>query len=73
MTTLVYLPTSTTAPHAPDDILKRAIGQGFDAALVIGLLPGNDLWISSSTSDAERLVFLLELVKRKILDNLPSN
>lgn len=72
MTTIIHFPHTTTAPHRPDDILNAAMGKGFDAVLVIGRLPGNDLWISASTSDAERLVFLLELVKCKILDSVPS-
>jgi len=67
MGVLVSLPITTTAPHAPDDILERAKGQGMDCVVVIGRLDDGSLWISASSSDAERLVFLLELAKTQVL------
>jgi len=67
---LVHMNTTTTAPHHPDDILERAKGQSMDAVLVVGRLIDGTTWISASTSNAERLVFLLELAKRRVLDSL---
>jgi coenzyme F420-reducing hydrogenase delta subunit len=67
---VVKLDTTTTMPHRPDDILEAAKGQGLDAVLIVGRIMDGTTWISASSSDAERLVFLLELAKKHIIDNL---
>ena len=66
---IVHLDVSTTVPHDPDQILEKAKGNSFDDVLVIGMQPdGEPLWISASTSDVERIVFMLEWAKRSMLD-----
>ena len=65
---IIHLGIPTTAEHKPDDILERATGQGFDAVLVIGLKDREPLWVSGSTSDMERIVFMLDWAKRVVMD-----
>lgn len=67
MGNIVRLQTMTKAEHAPDDILEMAKGKGMSDVLVVGYLNG-DAFISASTSDVERVVFLLELAKRHMMD-----
>lgn len=64
---IVRLQTMTKAEHRPDDILDMAKGKGLTDVLVVGYLNG-DAFISASTSDVERVVFLLELAKRRMMD-----
>ena len=62
----------TTAPHEPDTILERAKGQGFDDVMVIGFKADGPLWLSMSTSDVERVVFMLEWAKQKLLADVEA-
>ena len=66
---VVRLEVTTTVDHEPDYILEQAKGQDFAAVLVIGLRPGEPLWVSASSSDVERAVFMLEWAKREFLDH----
>ena len=72
MTNVVHLGTSTTVPHHPDDILERAKGNNFDAVLVVGYTDGKPIEIRASTSDVERVVFMLEWAKRWMLDQVQA-
>jgi len=65
---IIPLGIKTTAEHQPDDILERAKGEGFSAVLVIGLKDREPLWVSGSTSDMERVVFMLDWAKRVVMD-----
>jgi hypothetical protein len=65
---IIHLGVQTTAEHRPDDILERAKGEGFDAVIVIGLTGREPLWVSGSTSDMERLIFMLDWAKRVVMD-----
>ena len=62
----------TIVPHDPDYILEAAKGQSLADVVVIGMHdPDNpSLWLSSSTSDVERVVYLLERAKRQFLDTV---
>lgn len=64
---VVYLGIATNAPHDPDHILEAAKGNEFEDVLVVGLEDDGGLWLSASTSDAERIVFLLERAKQKFM------
>jgi hypothetical protein len=64
---VITLGINTTAEHRPDDILERAKGQEFDAVLVVGYAADKPLDIRASTSDIERVVFMLEWAKQKML------
>ncbi len=66
---VVYLSIvgGTTARHNPDDILEAAKGNEFDDVLIVGMEDDGGLWLSASTSDAERIVFLLERAKQKFM------
>ncbi len=59
----------TIQPHDPDFILEAAKGQSFAAVVVIGLHDAEEpkLWLSASTSDIERVIYLLERAKRQLL------
>jgi hypothetical protein len=65
---IIPLGIKTVAEHRPDDILECAKGEGFDAVLVIGLKDREPLWVSGSTSDMERVVFMLDWAKRVVMD-----
>ena len=67
---IVKLDTTTTMPHRADDVLDAAKGQGIESVLIVGRMVDGATWISASTSNAERLVFLLEIAKRHVLDNV---
>jgi hypothetical protein len=58
----------TTAPHRPDDILEAAKERGLQSVVVVGRKEDGNLWCSSSTSDREHMLFLLELAKAKVMD-----
>lgn len=66
---VVRLDIPTTAPHEPDDILEAAKGQDFQDVVVVGLMPGGkEAWVSASTSDVERVSFLMQIAHRQFLD-----
>ena len=64
---VVRLGIQTTAPHTPDYILEAAKGNNFQDVIVIGMEADGGLWLSASTSDAERMVFLLERAKQMFM------
>jgi len=70
---IIRLDIPTHADHEPDYILECAKGQGFEAVVVIGLLPENrEAYIAASTSDVERVCFLMEIAKAQFMDIIRS-
>lgn len=69
---VIHLGVATTAEHRPDDILERAKGQEFDAVLVVGFRTDKPIDVRASTSDVERVVFMLEWAKRWMLDQVQA-
>lgn len=64
---VVYLGIQTTTRHEPDHILEAAKGNDFQDVLVIGMEDDGALWVSGSTSDAERITFLLARAMHKFM------
>ena len=64
------LQVATTAAHDPDDILERAKGKGFEAVIVLGFHADKPLDIRASTSDVERIVFMLECAKQTLIESV---
>ncbi len=65
---IIRLDIPTLVAHEPDYILEAAKGQGFQAVVVIGLLPDKEAYIAASTSDIERVCFLMEIAKAQFMD-----
>lgn len=60
---VVSLPVETTLDIPPDRVLSGAMGE-LDEAIVIGT-GKSGFWFASSTSDLERVLWLLEKAKRQ--------
>lgn len=65
-----HLSTPTIVPHEPDDILERAKWNGFEAVVVLGFHSDKPLDMRASTSDVERIVFMLEWAKQSVIDSV---
>lgn len=64
---VIVLPVETSLDVCPDRVLSAAIGE-LEDAVVIGERNEGGLYFASSTSDAARILFLLELAKRQLMD-----
>jgi len=58
---------TTTSRIEPDLILEAAKGNDFHDVLVMGIENDGSLWLSGSTSDAERITFLLVRAMHKFM------
>lgn len=70
---IIPLGINTTVSHDPDRVLEAAKGQQISDVLVVGLREGKAPWFSGSTSDVERIVFMLEWAKRFIMDQVRAD
>lgn len=50
----------------PDDLLEKAKGQAFEKVVILGALPGGELWVSGSANAGESLI-LIEKAKHHIV------
>ena len=62
---VVTLPVETTLDTPPDRVLSAALGR-LGCVVVIGTEEDGRHWLSSSTSDLERVLWLLERAKRQV-------
>ena len=60
--------TGETTPNDPDSVLDAAKGKDFADVIVIGLHDADNpkLWLTTSTSGVERVIYLLERAKRQL-------
>lgn len=56
------------SPVSAFDTLQGAIESDLDMALVIGIDKGGDLFVSSSTADAAFMLLMVELFKKRLLE-----
>lgn len=66
---VVRLNITTTVPHQPDDILEAAKGCDFETVVVIGMR-GAQAEIRASTSDVERVAFLMQLAQHYFMNKV---
>jgi hypothetical protein len=60
------IPTTLDIPV--ERVLAQADRAKLEAAVVIGFLPNGDLFFGSSTGDAAEILWLLEVAKKKLME-----
>lgn len=67
MSNVVELDTVTTIPVPAERILKKAMAEGLDTAVVIGWDKDGDFYLASSKPDGPDVLWLLEVAKKELL------
>lgn len=60
------IPFPSRVGNDPDKVLQAVTGQGMEDVVVVGWRDGKAK-VYSSTSDAERVIFMLEMAKHEFL------
>ena len=58
----------TTLDIEPDKVLKGGIKAKMKVAILIGVLENDDLYFASSLGDTTKVLWLLEIAKKDLLD-----
>lgn len=67
---IVVLHCETRLDIPPDRVLEGAVGE-LSCVVVVGYDHAGDYYFASSTADDERVLWLLEQLKRRVLDPGP--
>jgi hypothetical protein len=65
---VIELDCITTLPIPPEKVLQAALDHGLQEVVVIGYTKDGDYYLASSEPDGGRIIWLLELAKKKLLE-----
>lgn len=64
------LPTITTVPEPPDQMLEKAKEWGLERVIIIGANENGELIWGGSFSEVDGILLLLEMAKRELLTDV---
>ncbi len=69
---IVDLPCETSLPLQPDKILQNAVGTGIDEIALLYLDANGEFQMCTSEPDMARNLMLVELARKRLVDELGS-